>query len=484
MTNYRLPYNFLLMMCMAWCSLLRAQGIAQGPYLGQTPPGLKPQVFAPGIISIPHRSEWIGSFTPDGQEFYFTISDPDWLVNSVMVTSQADGVWSKPTVASFSGAPVDWTALLSPDGQRVFFSSSRPEYFWLTFDVWMSERHGPIWSDPVKLGINFAGIDYAGTCTDTGTLYFASERDGPMSIFRSVPGPGGYTQVERLPNIINARQDEQCPWIAPDESYLIFASNRQGNRDLYISYRNRDDVWTEPMNLGSPVNTAHAEWNPTVTHDAKYLIYARSPDSSNENVDLYWVETRAFLPDPNGPIHNLSSEERFSSIGLAVHYANAGATIVIEPGVYNESITLDKDVTLQSVDPNDPYYTGGTIIQASLDTPVVTLNANSAACTLAGLTLRAGSVGVTGCSTHATLRNCRIMDNAAHGLELFEGSEPTLEHCLITANTQAGIMMHAGQGRRVSYCKPKLHHCCVLNNGEGSLIGGQPVLIDSFVQGQ
>jgi parallel beta-helix repeat protein len=92
-------------------------------------------------------------------------------------------------------------------------------------------------------------------------------------------------------------------------------------------------------------------------------------------------------------------------------------------------------------------------------------------------------VGIAGTSTHAVLRNCRIMDNTGHGLELFDGSEPTLDHCLITANNQAGIMMHAGQGRRVSYCKPKLHYCYVMDNGEGALSGGQPILVDSYVEG-
>ena len=57
-----------------FCSLTWANTGLCGPYLGQTPPGLEPQIFAPDIITLPNRSEWTGSFTPDGQEFYFTIS--------------------------------------------------------------------------------------------------------------------------------------------------------------------------------------------------------------------------------------------------------------------------------------------------------------------------------------------------------------------------------------------------------------------------
>ena len=483
MANHRVLSQLLAVLtCTAWCHLILAQDIAHGPYLGQVPPGIEAQMFAPGIVSLANRNEYGGSFTPDGQEFYFTVSG-----YRVMMTHQHEGTWTAPVLATFSGQSIDWGVYPSPDGQRLFFGSSRPQQSWAEFNVWMCERQGLAWSDPVKLALNSSGLDYAGTCTWDGTHYFGSQRQGLISIFRSVPVAGEYTQVEKLPHPINTGGRDLGPCIAPDESYLIFASDREANQDLYISYRDEDDSWTEPINLGPSVNSQDSEWNPSLSPDGQYLFFSRStgePTGNPQNFDLYWIHTKAFLPDSNGPILNLSSEERYSSIRLAVHFAAAGETIVIEPGIYHESIVVDKDVTLQSLDPNDPYYVGGTIIQADLDDPVVTLNGNTMACTLAGLTLRAGSVGIMGTSTHATFRNCRIMDNATHGLELFDGSEPTLDHCLITANNQAGIMMHAGQGRRASYCKPRLNRCHIVDNGEGSLIDGQPVIVDSVIEGQ
>jgi len=44
--------------------------VLEGPYIGQKPPGLTPEVFAPGIVSTEHRA-WGGSFTPDMKEYYF-----------------------------------------------------------------------------------------------------------------------------------------------------------------------------------------------------------------------------------------------------------------------------------------------------------------------------------------------------------------------------------------------------------------------------
>ena len=75
MVNHRMSSKLSgVLVCMVWCSLVFAQGIAGSPYLGQIPPGLEPQIFAPDIVTLQTRSEWTGSFTPDGQEFYFSVS--------------------------------------------------------------------------------------------------------------------------------------------------------------------------------------------------------------------------------------------------------------------------------------------------------------------------------------------------------------------------------------------------------------------------
>ena len=96
------------------------------PYLGQEPPGFTPQIFAPGVVSLPNRFDFSGSFTPDGNEFYFTYSSPNWSGNSIMVSRNENGYWTTPAVVPFSGWDVDWSVYVSPDVQRLFFSSGRP----------------------------------------------------------------------------------------------------------------------------------------------------------------------------------------------------------------------------------------------------------------------------------------------------------------------------------------------------------------------
>ncbi len=186
--------------------------------------------------------------------------------------------------------------------------------------------------------------------------------------------------------------------------------------------------------------------------------------------------------DPNGPIENQTTGWRFGSIGTAISSARPGDVVVVEPGVYAESVALDKDLVLQSADPNDPVCVGGTVIQGNLNEPVATLDHNGPACEIAGLTLRAGSVGVLGTATAATIRHCRIMDNATHGVELSEGSHPYLLGCLIAANGQTGMTMHPHGTRFVTHCEPTIENCTIVDNQQAGVVGGQPLVIDSLIQ--
>ncbi len=219
--------------------------------------------------------------------------------------------------------------------------------------------------------------------------------------------------------------------------------------------------------------------------DGKCDVFTVGHDlSGNTAIDAspqIWLNTTPW-PDPNGTIENKTQGLRFKTIQGAVHHADPGDEIVIEPGIYHECLTLDKDLKLQSVDPNNPYTIGGTIIQGSAYRPALTMNDNSPACEIAGLTLRAGTIGMQGTATEAVLRNCRLMDNLTHGMELFDESDLYLNHCLITANGQTGITMHVKEKRSsLLYCEPVIEDCVVVQNGQADIIGGQPDVIGSIV---
>ncbi len=67
------------------------------------------------------------------------------------------------------------------------------------------------------------------------------------------------------------------PWIAPDESYLIFSgqgrSDGVGGFDLYLSQR-RDGVWQAARLLGGGISSPKGDFNQSVSPDGKYFFFS------------------------------------------------------------------------------------------------------------------------------------------------------------------------------------------------------------------
>ena len=67
---YLFSVLFMFLLVFTTCTRKDDFSLLKGPYLGQKPPGMTPEIFAPGIIST-NLDERIAAFTPDGKEFYF-----------------------------------------------------------------------------------------------------------------------------------------------------------------------------------------------------------------------------------------------------------------------------------------------------------------------------------------------------------------------------------------------------------------------------
>lgn len=100
-----------------------------------------------------------------------------------------------------------------------------------------------------------------------------------------------YSKVENLSEPINTVHHEVDPYIAPDESYIIFCSNRPGGfgkEDMYVSYKKDDGSWTAPVNMGDKVNSPFQEYIPYVTPDGKYFFFTSDKSGSR---DIYWMDS-------------------------------------------------------------------------------------------------------------------------------------------------------------------------------------------------
>ena len=123
--------------------------VLKGSYLGQTPPGETPEVFAPGIIST-DANEGCSSFSRDGKLYLFARAGS--TLNGILMMQQNNGIWSQPKLAPFSAGEYDWDFMLAPNSKSVFISSGRP----LSKDglpekeyrIWISKQIEQEWAEP------------------------------------------------------------------------------------------------------------------------------------------------------------------------------------------------------------------------------------------------------------------------------------------------------------------------------------------------
>ena len=285
-----------------------------GDYFGQQPPGATPAVFARGIVSMETNEHSAPSFSPDGNEvFWWANRWPDEGPPMSMTMRREDGRWSAPRVSPFGLMPA-----FSPDGRRVYFYAFTPRKATSgesqsTLDIWVAEKQGNAWSEPKCLNLvaRYPELRSAAMprIARNGTLYFIGYAEGPKNnsgIYRAELINGEYAKPELLPRGINLPPFlNWAPFIAPDESYLLFSSNRTGSQDehgdLYITRRMADGTWTDPVSLGEPVNSPNQEVFPGLSPDGKYLFFCRyTPGRKN---DVYWVDAASIPALRQSPIN-------------------------------------------------------------------------------------------------------------------------------------------------------------------------------------
>lgn len=254
-------------------------------YLNQNPPGMNAEIFAPGIISTGMSTRDI-AITPDGKEIYFVVFGPAFTFSTICFTKDVNGVWTKPEVAPFAkDSKYKYIEpCISHDGKKLFFATNKTNVDSTggknDFDIWFVDRIGDSWSEPKNLGIPIctSAPEFFPSITKTGTIYFTREQaDGTNLIMRSKLVDGKYTEPEKLPEQINFGRDRFNAFIDPDENYIIVsvygAKDGIGATDYWIVFRNPDDTWNEPINMGNRINSQQNEYSPYVTRDEKYFFF-------------------------------------------------------------------------------------------------------------------------------------------------------------------------------------------------------------------
>ncbi|MGH1366763.1 MAG: ankyrin repeat domain-containing protein [Calditrichia bacterium] len=285
--------------------LLLLHGAAVGPkkinrqrgnYLGQAEPENTPTLFAKGIVSSVFYDHSAPNFSLDGKELYWS---PVYTSRGDFIFSmkQKDDSWSAPQIESFCRVGGTYMyPTLSHDGSKMFFASDEAlpgEEPGKEMNIWFVEREGNGWSDPKLVGFP-GGDEYGITIAESGNLYFMGLYDrgeGSADLYRSEYHNGVYGNPVNLGPAINSSSYEDEPYIDPQERFLIFASLRPGDGRIYMS-RNKDDQWQPAENISSFIPIDSDVRFPQVSRDRRYLFFA---SNANGNWDIYWMAIPADL---------------------------------------------------------------------------------------------------------------------------------------------------------------------------------------------
>ena len=113
----------------------------------------------------------------------------------------------------------------------------------------MMDRNGASWSAPRDLGISINGPDGGAgfpAVASNGTLYFMANRSdsiGGLDIYRAKRIDDQYAKPENLGPVINSRHSELDAYVAPDESYIVFTSDRPGGARHGRPLRQQAEGW-------------------------------------------------------------------------------------------------------------------------------------------------------------------------------------------------------------------------------------------------
>jgi Tol biopolymer transport system component len=221
------------------------------------------------------------AFSPDGKTVYFSKSQPGWTGLTIFQSHREGSSWSNPEVAAFSGIYKDTDPAVTPDGKAVIFASMRDAqgHASKNYSLFRAslEPTNASTVTPLNPAINDGSSVLYPSIAKDGTLYFMRSAGKTARIHKAELKNGDYlsSQEIKLPGDTDTVFDSD-PTIAPDQSFIVFASNRPdslGSNDLYLAFRHGQD-WCTPIHLDAPINSPAPELATGLSPDGRTLYFA------------------------------------------------------------------------------------------------------------------------------------------------------------------------------------------------------------------
>ncbi len=165
-------------------------------------------------------------------------------------------------------------------------------------DLYESKMSGTSWSKPDRYPkqINSDYHEASGSFSYDGkTLYFVSDRPGGFGghdIYKSTRNEKGkWSEAENLGNVVNSPYDETAVFMHPDGKTLYFSSKGHATMGGYDIFKStfENGKWTEPVNIGYPINTPDDDVFFVISASGKHGYYSSIKEGGKGGQDLYMI---------------------------------------------------------------------------------------------------------------------------------------------------------------------------------------------------
>jgi len=222
---------------------------------------------------------------------------------------------------------------------------------------------------------------------DLNTLYYAADYNqkgyGRYDIYKVSKTKKGWSEPKNVGKNINSDYWDSAPSIAPDNQALYFCSNRPdgyGGIDIYVTYRNEKGFWEEAVNMGPTINTVGDEQAPFIHADNKTLYFSSNGWPGFGGSDLF-VSRKKIDGAWSNPLNLGYPINTFENEGsIAVAGGGTDAYIASDRADSRGSLDIYKVILALNTRPNKTFYVNGFIADALTKKPiageVVLINTN------------------------------------------------------------------------------------------------------------
>ncbi|MCW3083086.1 MAG: OmpA family protein [Bacteroidetes bacterium] len=354
----------------------------------KTPVPFAPKNMGASINSIYY--EYFPAITADDQTFLFTrnfrLKNGEAEQEDFMISKKVNGEWAPATLigSGINSKENEGAPTLSADGQILFFTvcpmmqgsgygNDRKGFG--ACDIFYSQKIGENWSKAYNVGHN-VNTSFRETqpsfSSDGKSLYFVSNRPGGYGdhdIYVSTLQPdGSWGNPVNLGKKINTPGNEESVFIHPDGKTLYFGSNGHigmGGYDIYVSRMNDNGEWSEPVNLGYPINTYSDEHSLLVNGAGDLAYFASDRPGGFGGLDMYEFPLyEAVRPGKityvKGKVYDAKTKAplgaHFDLIDLATNKTVISSDANEGNGEFLVTLPVDKNYALNVTQPGYLFY--------------------------------------------------------------------------------------------------------------------------------